>query len=366
MRLLPALLAFSLGLPAAAAQFQNQRPLTSARASVEQHDPALSFTSRGPLAVFLDPALESALVTAAPAGAHILNPDAATAVAVSSIGEASLVAAVQGTKLSSWRIGRSGERSGEIVPLAEVEPGARVSVGTNGTEYLVAWSGPSGMILGAIVGADGKVVAPAQTLVKASSRTVKRVAIASDGRDFFVVWDAVSGSEWQTMAVLVSPEGPPRWMLPMPISMNGAAPDIVWNGSEYLVVWHNVPDGGIRGRRISPEGVLRSSILVVTVKGDLAPRLAWDGTGYSMAFARETDARQSPVVVLAALRLTREGLPAEMLTGGALAAGIEPGQYAIAARGGEVALVYRKDKGLMISRARVGLPQPLPARRAPH
>ncbi|MEO8035639.1 MAG: hypothetical protein ABI837_14485, partial [Acidobacteriota bacterium] len=256
--------------------------------------------------------------------------------------------------------------AGQVIPISDVEPEATVGVGTNGHEYLVAWSGPSGMILGAIVDTNGRVLASAQTLVKASSRQVKRIAVASNGSDFFVVWDAVSADEWQTMAVLVSPEGPPRWMLPMPISMSGAAPDVVWNGSDYLIVWQSVPDGGIRGRRVSADGVLRSELLSITTKRDFAPRLAWDGAGYSVAFARATLAGKSSVGSLAVLRVTREGLPAEMLTGGALARGIEPGQYAIAAGAGEVVLVYRKGKGLMFNRTAVGSPQGAPAHRAPH
>ena len=169
------------------------------------------------------------------------------------------------------------------------------------------------------------------------------------------------------MAVLVSPEGPPRWMLPMPISMNGAAPDAVWNGSEYLIVWQSVPDGGIRGRRVSSDGVLLSDLLAITPAGDRAPRLAWDGVGYVVAFARSTAAAQhSAVSSLVVLRLTREGRAAEALTRTPLQPGIEAGQYAIAARKGEALLVYPKGKSLVLSHTSLGAPKVAPATHASH
>ncbi|MEO8034591.1 MAG: hypothetical protein ABI837_09165 [Acidobacteriota bacterium] len=113
MRLLPALFLTSLAVTTAAAPFRNERPLTAGKTAAAQHDAAVSLTPRGVVVVWLNPALQSAIIKTAPAAARTLDQGDGSSIAVASIGEESLVAAVQGKKLSSWRLDLHGASAGQ-------------------------------------------------------------------------------------------------------------------------------------------------------------------------------------------------------------------------------------------------------------
>jgi hypothetical protein len=348
MRLLSLLLLASLALDGSGATFRSEHPLTSS-ASAKQANPEASFRTNGAVSIWVDPALRIASLSKLPAKGTIADSKGASALAISSIGEESLVAAVQQNALVAWRIDSHGLPAGDRIPIAATQPGSVVGTAANGHEYLVAWSGEAGMILGSIVAPDGRILSAGQTLVKPSGRHVGRIGISSDGHDFFVVWDAVEGSEWQTMAVLVSPEGPTRWTLPMPLTMNGSAPDIAWRGSEYLIVWQDLPGGGIRGRRVAPDGMLRSEFLKVTDKDDRGPRLVSTDRGFALIFRRGRD--QAGDGTLMSASLNPDGLPVSKATPQRLAGKVEDQQYALAARGSDVMTLYRKNGRIMVRSA---------------
>lgn len=360
MNLLRALTLTLVASPLAAAQFGAEQQIAPSAATPARL--SIASGTRGTLVVWNDDVLRAAVVTdLQPAILSDTGLGAVSAASVATLDDGALVAGVSGGRLISRRLGPDGRPAAEPLVIADVEPATAIAVASNGRGYLLIWSDPSGLIFGAVLRADGTLVSGPQTVVKPSSRTVRRIAIASDGNNFMVLWDAVAGpGDEQTLAVLVAPDGQPRWLLPMLVTSSGRSPDVTWSGSEYLLVWETL-EGGVRGRRLAGDGVLRGDIIRLSTGADRNPRVVWDGSGYALSYLRSS-ADSKLESQLMATRLTRDAVPAENLMAGTIAAS----EQAITASRGVVSLVYVAAGSVRIRHATAGVAQPLPRRRAAH
>ncbi|GAB4269546.1 MAG: hypothetical protein Kow0092_23660 [Deferrisomatales bacterium] len=209
------------------------------------------------------------------------------------------------------------------------------AVGFDGTNYLVVWQKYSDTdydVYGARVTPGGDVLDEFAILAGPGDQGAP--ALAFDGENYLVLCDdtpAGSGPSARTdvSAARVSPEG--VVLTPSPLSIAAAdgyqgTASAAFDGSNYLVVWIDVPELGtdppvasIRGRRVSPSGTLldgaagsRGLAINTAELGKRDPVVAFDGTNHMVAWAVGAYANAPP----AGIHLARVS-PAGALLGGA-------------------------------------------------
>ncbi len=126
------------------------------------------------------------------------------------------------------------------IPIAPTSPGQqeRPRVAFGGGVFLVAWQDFNGNdcdVLAARVSADGRVLNERPIAVAVGPRTQALPDVASDGRNFLVVWQGLVGEEtsYRGFATLVAAGGRVAETVE-----TGATPQpkVAWNGKNYLVV----------------------------------------------------------------------------------------------------------------------------------
>ncbi len=151
----------------------------------------------------------------------------------------------------------------------DLTPGANnqldAAVGFDGVNYLVAWeddrfgdSQPD--IFATRVTRTGDILDPAGIAVAAKAGEQENPDIAFDGTNFLVVFEDDEGNR-VVRGVRVATDG--TVLDPTPILLSGGAvealdPAVDWNGTNYLVVWSDLRNGGpqsqtdIYGARVTP------------------------------------------------------------------------------------------------------------------
>ncbi len=165
------------------------------------------------------------------------------------------------------------------------------AVASDGTSYLVVWvdgRGPGGEVYGTIVSAGGVVSSPSSIAISATLGY--EPAVAWDGTNYLVVWtDGRNGStNFDIYGTRVSASGVVQDPSGIPISTmpgNQHLPAVAWDGTSSLVVWADRRTGtdDIYGARVSAGGTVQDplGILVSTAQGDQsAPAVVWNGTDY--------------------------------------------------------------------------------------
>ena len=163
------------------------------------------------------------------------------------------------------------------------------AVAFDGTNYLVVWQGSRDApyrIYGSRVSRDGTVLDPSGITISSESGTQTNPAVAFDGNDFLVVWEA----DGDIHGALVTRAG--RVLNPaIVISATPNAqrfPAVAFDGTNYLVTWQDDRSGGltIYGARVSPAASVLDpgGIPISGSFAGLAPALAFDGTNYLVAW----------------------------------------------------------------------------------
>jgi hypothetical protein len=164
-------------------------------------------------------------------------------------------------------------------------------VAFGGSSFLVVWGdtradtvGPP-QAFGSRVSAAGSVLDPEGIRIATPPSGAYGLAVAAGADRFLVAWHQGSGDNTDVVGARIDPSGSVLDPDAVPIATAPGfqtAPAIAFNGTEFLVAWHDDADGsGTSGARVSPSG----SVL--------------DPDGIAIAVATTSDGEQRPPSVTA-------------------------------------------------------------------
>jgi hypothetical protein len=158
----------------------------------------------------------------------------------------------------------------------------------NGSNYLVVWhirfhpSGLGGDIYGTLVGRSGGVLQPGGIQICNDEGDQFYPSAASDGSNYFVVWQEHQGSSTNIWGARLDSSGTLIDTVAFPISLaegDQEYPVVAFNGNEYVVVWQDNRNGidyDIYGARVSTNGNVIDSFVVSNAVGDqLSPEMVY-------------------------------------------------------------------------------------------
>jgi hypothetical protein len=188
-----------------------------------------------------------------------------------------------------------------LVIGADVRERQTPSVASNGTDYFVTWMDFRNInwdILGARVLGSGAsssaVLDPSGIVISADPAYQNASDVASNGTDYFVVWRKDASGQGHVYGARVTSAGVVQDTSAIAIATNTVehyTPRVASNGSNYLVVWSEVPGStswDVVGRRVSTAGaVLDTSAIAISsaIREQYDPDVASNGTDYFVAWA---------------------------------------------------------------------------------
>ncbi|HSA32286.1 MAG TPA: DUF4215 domain-containing protein [bacterium] len=169
-----------------------------------------------------------------------------------------------------------------------------VDVASDGTNWFVVWqdyrTGGSFDIYGARVNGAGSVLDGSGILISNANWDQDYPAVAFDGTNYLVVWADYRTGNWDIYGGRVKTDGTVLEATATNIMISNASntqewPDVAFNGTNYLVVWHDVRTGSwdIYGGRVATNGtVLDGTGVAISAAGNNQnyPVVASDGTNY--------------------------------------------------------------------------------------
>jgi hypothetical protein len=194
---------------------------------------------------------------------------------------------VFGTRLSAT--GQVLDPDGIAIAVAAgAQVGPRIAF--NGERYLVVWRDTrlgQAEIYAARVGGDGTVLDPGGIRVSVSGGAAQFPDVASDGRDFLVVWEApcaATGCGHGVSGAIVRADGSVGDTVRLgPGDTQSYTPAVAFAGGGYLVAWAVIGDGDhdLAARRVAPDGVPGEHLSISAAAGNqIAPAIAGDGAGF--------------------------------------------------------------------------------------
>ncbi|QSQ24342.1 cadherin-like domain-containing protein [Pyxidicoccus parkwayensis] len=200
------------------------------------------------------------------------------------------------------------------IDAAQDEP----AVASNGSGYFVAWQDYRQghyEIYGTRITSDGAIQDTLGLQLSRGGNSLSRPKVASNGTDYLVVWHAVpeSGNARVLASRIVAsasePDVTPFVVLPDEDSMQ-LAPSVASKGTDYLVAWMNGgSQQGLRGTRVSSTGTILdpAGLTLSTVGHSILPwtAMASNGTSYLVVWE---DERQNSVGDIYGTRVTSAGV----------------------------------------------------------
>jgi hypothetical protein len=156
----------------------------------------------------------------------------------------------------------------------------------NGTDYLVLWQAQSVGIrdlYGARINRQGVVLDPDGFIVSAAAGDEEQPAAASDGDIFLVVWSDRRNGDRDIHGARVTGTGIVLDTAGIEICTAPGAqnyPAVEYDGADFLVVWQDERNGerDLYGARVTPEGTILDTFTVTTQPGyQVDPVLAHNG-----------------------------------------------------------------------------------------
>ncbi|HEV7921574.1 MAG TPA: hypothetical protein VGR02_12370 [Thermoanaerobaculia bacterium] len=354
-----------LALPAAAVTLGPAVPLTPAANNGTHTLPVLALTTSGGTA-----AIWRAEATHAGAASgnlttvatdNVPDPTPYRDATIASIGDESYPVWVENDWIYGFVLAGNGQprTQPKLLSMVDSRHTQRLAVGAGGNRYLMVW-GVWTKMLAIVLDQDGNVLVGDTALIPGGNPTrgIDEIAIASNGNEFLVVWEETGDVPWDTPCGVICPsgdrtvhaitvglDGQPRPETEIELATNAGMPDVVWNGSDYLVVWSRMPDGGVSGRHVAAGGGAAGEVVNFTTGADFGPDLVWDGAAYDLAFVRnQTNG-------LFAIRTNGDGSSISPLFDGPVGHVTSARGYSFASQGKSIALAYENDGRIFVRRA---------------
>jgi hypothetical protein len=167
----------------------------------------------------------------------------------------------------------------------------------NGTDYLLVWRSLRGGLYDMYatrVSSTGTVLDPEGIPVSNGPGDAATPQVATNGTDFFVVWNDNRDTTWLIYGTMVKADGTVVNPGGIPLGVNQVfhlLPRIASNGADFLAVWQGMGplgDMDICGRRISslgqPMDTTEVAISTVQYVDERSPAVASNGTNYLVAW----------------------------------------------------------------------------------
>ncbi|UCG31072.1 MAG: T9SS type A sorting domain-containing protein [candidate division WOR-3 bacterium] len=187
------------------------------------------------------------------------------------------------------------EAHGQILP----------SVACNGTDYMAVWQDARDSmstqydIYGARIAANGVLLDTNGIAVFADTALQIEPSITYDGANYFIVWEdrrvqvlCIKGARVDTSGNVLDPDGISISGMP---SMMEWQPSVIFNGTDYLVVWADDRNGtypDIYGARVDQNGnVLDTVNIPISLTGGMKelPAVASNGNGFVVIWEDDRD-----------------------------------------------------------------------------
>jgi hypothetical protein len=322
----------------------------------------MTLTTNGTAAIWRDDATHAGSTSSSAIGAALTpDPIPYRDATIAAIGNESYPVWVENDWVYGFVVGSDGQARTQPKLLAMVDSRhtQRVAVGAAGDRYLMVW-GVWTKLLAIVLDKDGNVLVGDTPLIPGGNplRGLDEVAIASNGNEFLVVWEETGDLPWETPCGVICPsgdrtvhaitvglDGQPKPETEIELATNAGMPDVVWNGSDYLVVWSRMPDGGVSGRHVPAGGGAAGEVVNFTDGADFGPDVAWDGSAYDIAYVRnQTNG-------LFAIRTKGDGSSTTPLFDGPLGHVTSARGYSLSTRGSVIAIAYENEGRIFVRRA---------------
>ncbi|KPJ61434.1 MAG: hypothetical protein AMJ46_01740 [Latescibacteria bacterium DG_63] len=190
------------------------------------------------------------------------------------------------------------ESYGVEIPTATDELGGLALV-FDGTDYFLTWADSTETtgynVHGARVSTSGILLDPESIGISVVRAAQILPAIAFDGANHLVVWEDARNGSHDIYGARISSSGSvleTQGFLVSAISNSQSAPSMASNGSDYFVVWEDFRGDGacIHGTRVSASGdVLDPAGVAIStsVNNPVSPAVASDGVDYLVTWAEQ-------------------------------------------------------------------------------
>jgi hypothetical protein len=180
------------------------------------------------------------------------------------------------------------------VPATKSQAGARIA--TDDTTAFVVWydcRAGGWDIYGARIDENGNLLDPAGILIATCNENDPPPDVAFDGTNYLVVWhDAEISSPYDIYGARVSKEG--ELLDPEPFIISDATgsqmgPRVAFDGTNYLVVWYDTRGGAsydIYGARVAQDGTVLNEGITISIADSMKyfPDVSFDGTNYMVVW----------------------------------------------------------------------------------
>lgn len=187
------------------------------------------------------------------------------------------------------RVSRDGVVSSAGDPLPAVYEYA-VDGAWNGSQYCVAFLNSAQLTLRFF---DATLGEAGTAAIDSASEAVQNAAVATDGRNFLVVWETEkAGDQRGVYALVVDDRGKAlsgRQTLAVEAASDGTytiprfTPVISWNGSRYLVAW--ATPTAVKATFVSPAGSATDSFAIPAKPFAGSVATAWDGLAHLITWS---------------------------------------------------------------------------------
>jgi hypothetical protein len=161
-------------------------------------------------------------------------------------------------------------------------------VAWNGSSWLVVWLDTRGAdidLYGARLDATGAMLDPAGIAIAATTGVPDRISVGSNGSGWLVAWENGSGN---IAAARVSGAGAVLDGTPLLLGA-GNGPRVAGGSSDYAVVWFDYNTNyRVLGRRVSAGGTILDPMQIVIAADGYWPGIGWNGTSWLLPYTTTT------------------------------------------------------------------------------